>query len=86
MFPLHLRTSFLIATSGLSLALVGAVVLLRWLPKQSDSVTIVVLGDIARSPRMCNHTRSLLTKGWTVQLVAYVGEGVVHQRVSQEPA
>ena len=38
------------------------------------NVTVVVLGEIAQSPRMLNHVRSLLELGVQVDLVAYAGD------------
>jgi hypothetical protein len=38
------------------------------------SAAVVVLGDVARSPRMCYHVQSLAHEGWKVALVGYGGE------------
>lgn len=35
--------------------------------------TVLVLGDLGRSPRMLNHARSLASHGWTVTLVGFAG-------------
>jgi beta-1,4-mannosyltransferase len=35
--------------------------------------TVLVLGDLGRSPRMLNHARSLASHGWTVTLVGLAG-------------
>lgn len=40
----------------------------------AKSVTIVVLGDLGRSPRMMYHARSFSEAGWQVYLVGYAGE------------
>lgn len=39
-----------------------------------DSVQIVVLGDIGRSPRMQYHALSITKHGGKVRLVGYVGQ------------
>jgi beta-1,4-mannosyltransferase len=41
--------------------------------KNDDSVQIVVLGDIGRSPRMQYHALSIAKHGGKVRLVGYVG-------------
>jgi len=38
-----------------------------------ESVTIVVLGDFGRSPRMQYHAESFVQQGWTVRVIAYHG-------------
>lgn len=40
---------------------------------------VVVLGDIGRSPRMCNHAVSLATAGFDVTFVGYGGSNVSQQ-------
>ena len=40
---------------------------------------VVVLGDIGRSPRMCNHAVSLATVGFDVTIVGYGGSNVSQQ-------
>ncbi|CAG8848154.1 15594_t:CDS:1, partial [Racocetra persica] len=53
-----------------------------YLQKQADNVasaltknvTIVVLGDIGRSPRMQYHALSFAQNDWTVDLVGYDGK------------
>src|SRR5687768_3546993 len=35
--------------------------------------TVLVLGDLGRSPRMLNHASSLAAHGWHVDLVGYSG-------------
>ena len=40
----------------------------------SKNVTIVVLGDIGRSPRMQYHALSFAQNGWTVDFVGYDGK------------
>ena len=42
-------------------------------------VYVVVLGDIGRSPRMCNHAVSLATAGFDVTFVGYGGSNVSQQ-------
>lgn len=74
----HMPVGLLLQVLGTSLVAcalltAGAFVALRRQYQQPSSVNVVVLGDIARSPRTCNHARSLLEKGWTVQLLGYTG-------------
>jgi|SRR6266542_598567 len=40
----------------------------------SKNVTLVVLGDIGRSPRMQYHALSFAQNGWTVDFVGYDGK------------
>ena len=40
----------------------------------SKNVTLVVLGDIGRSPRMQYHALSFAQIGWTVDFVGYDGK------------
>jgi hypothetical protein len=39
----------------------------------SKNVTLVVLGDIGRSPRMQYHALSFAQNGWTVDFIGYDG-------------
>lgn len=39
----------------------------------SKNVTLVVLGDIGRSPRMRYHALSFAQNGWTVDFIGYDG-------------
>jgi len=48
------------------------VVVRRSSRKRSKTVAVVVLGDIARSPRMMNHSLCLANSGYEVFLVGYV--------------
>ena len=50
-------------------------------PKRAS---VIVLGDIGRSPRMCNHAVSLADEGWSVDLIGYA-ESTPSQRVLQHP-
>jgi hypothetical protein len=50
-------------------------------PKRAS---VIVLGDIGRSPRMCNHALSLANEGWSVDLIGYA-ESTPSQRVLQHP-
>ncbi|CAD6190290.1 unnamed protein product [Caenorhabditis auriculariae] len=45
---------------------------------------VVVLGDVGRSPRMCNHAISLAEKHYHVQLVGYT-DTTPHEHVSKNP-
>lgn len=40
------------------------------------SVVVLVLGDLGRSPRMCNHALSLADEGFNVTLTGYGGSNV----------
>jgi beta-1,4-mannosyltransferase len=53
----------------------------RSLPKRA---AVIVLGDIGRSPRMCNHALSLADEGWAVDLIGYA-ESTPSQRILQHP-
>lgn len=89
------------AASGVAAAALVAVValLLRIcrvrMQRDSRTVVVLVLGDIARSPRMCYHAASLLEHGFAVRLVGYVqtplpptlcGPQVRVQRLAQLPS
>mmetsp|Transcript_30262 Transcript_30262/g.59097 ORF Transcript_30262/g.59097 Transcript_30262/m.59097 type:complete len:510 (+) Transcript_30262:53-1582(+) len=56
---------------------IGAVSRSKARPKRAS---VVVLGDLGRSPRMCNHALSLADAGWQVSLVGYE-ESAPPQRV-----
>ena len=48
---------------------------IKWRAQQgSEVVTIVVLGDIGRSPRMQYHAMSLVKTGYQVDFVGFGGE------------
>jgi len=50
----------------------GALLLLRTHERpKTRTAAVVVLGDVARSPRMCFHVVSLLRRGWRVVLIGY---------------
>ncbi len=38
-----------------------------------DEAIVAVLGDLGRSPRMLNHARELMKKGFLVNLIGYDG-------------
>ncbi len=65
----------------ISLALLALLVLLNpirlWRkarkPPRHQSVAIVVLGDIGRSPRMMYHAESFAGLGWDTYLIGYRG-------------
>ena len=42
----------------------------------SKSAYVVVLGDLGRSPRMCNHALSLANEGFSVTLLGYAGSSL----------
>lgn len=44
-------------------------------------VSIIVLGDFGRSPRMQYHTVSLLKRNFTVDIVAYQGNKCINARL-----
>ena len=43
--------------------------------RKERSACVVVLGDIGRSPRMCNHALSLADHDFAVRLIGYPGAG-----------
>lgn len=43
-------------------------------PARRNTATIIVLGDIGRSPRMMYHAESFAKKGWDTSIVGYNGE------------
>jgi beta-1,4-mannosyltransferase len=43
-------------------------------PARKGSATVLVLGDVGRSPRMMYHAESLARKGWETAVVGYSGE------------
>lgn len=43
-------------------------------PWQHKTATVLVLGDIGRSPRMMYHAESLAKAGWDTYMVGYGGE------------
>jgi beta-1,4-mannosyltransferase len=47
---------------------------LRSRPIRPRSATVLVLGDIGRSPRMMYHSESLARNGWDTYFVGYGGE------------
>lgn len=59
---------------ALAAALVVLSTLLVWrlrAPAARRTAIVVVLGDVARSPRMCYHVRSLVAAGWSVGVAGY---------------
>lgn len=46
-------------------------------------VTVVVLGDIGRSPRMQYHTSSLITQGYDVEIIGYGGSKPIKEITSR---
>ncbi|VDN35344.1 unnamed protein product [Gongylonema pulchrum] len=48
------------------------------------NATLVVVGDIGRSPRMCYHAKSLADKNYHVQIVGYA-DSVMHPVIKQHP-
>ena len=50
----------------------------------SRHACVVVLGDIGRSPRMCNHAMSLAEEGYHVDLIGYGGSSVGQQLSKEE--
>lgn len=45
--------------------------------KNLKSITIVVLGDIGRSPRMLFHSKSISSSGFIINIVAYKGKEII---------
>lgn len=43
-------------------------------PARRNTATVLVLGDVGRSPRMMYHAESLAGKGWETGVVGYFGE------------
>ena len=71
----------------LSLVAIAALIVvcsLRSTRPRSKRAAVIVLGDIGRSPRMCNHALSLADEGWSVDLIGYA-ESTPSQRVLQHP-
>ena len=44
--------------------------------KQAIHVTVIVLGDLGRSPRMCYHALALADSGAEVDLIGYAGSAL----------
>ena len=63
-----------LSVAALLLVLAAALALAnqRKRAQAARTAAVVVVGDVARSPRMCNHVASLLQHGWQVQLVGYL--------------
>lgn len=51
---------------------------------RAKNATLVVLGDIGRSPRMCYHAKSLADKNYRVQIVGYF-DTQPHPQISEHP-
>lgn len=51
---------------------------------RGKNATLVVIGDIGRSPRMCYHAKSLADKNYRVQIVGYT-DSAIHQCIQQHP-
>ncbi|KAL4002847.1 Glycosyl transferases group 1 family protein [Acanthocheilonema viteae] len=51
---------------------------------RGKNATLVVIGDIGRSPRMCYHAKSLADKNYRVQIVGYT-DSEIHQFIQQHP-
>ncbi|VDK86226.1 unnamed protein product [Litomosoides sigmodontis] len=49
---------------------------------RGKNATLVVIGDIGRSPRMCYHAKSLADKNYRVQIVGYT-DSAIHQCIQQ---
>lgn len=45
------------------------------------NATIIVIGDIGHSPRMCNHAYSLACEGVNVRLVGYI-DSMPHENIT----
>ena len=51
--------------------------------RRPGRVCVVVLGDVARSPRMCYHAESLAARGHAVDIVGYVRQDAGKLSVSK---
>ena len=51
--------------------------------RRPGRVCVVVLGDVARSPRMCYHAQSLAARGHAVDLVGYVRQDAAQLAVAR---
>lgn len=47
---------------------------------RQNSIIVMVLGDLGRSPRIQNHALCLIKAGWTIDIIAYKGSEV-HQQI-----
>ena len=65
---------FLVLFRGLNVYLQGRS--MKTSVNDSGNVTLVVLGDIGRSPRMQYHALSFSRNGYTVDFVGYDGKGL----------
>ena len=57
--------------STLFLGIVILLACMRMRPVQPRTALVVVVGDVARSPRMCYHIASLVRHGWSVYVAGY---------------
>ncbi|VDN02821.1 unnamed protein product [Thelazia callipaeda] len=51
---------------------------------RGKNATLVVVGDIGRSPRMCYHAKSLADKNYRVQIIGYANSAL-HESIQQHP-
>lgn len=58
---------------GIGLSTIACMFLRRTGHRKHDSITIVVLGDLGRSPRMMRHATSFADRDWLVNVLAYSG-------------
>jgi beta-1,4-mannosyltransferase len=49
-------------------------------PEELTAATIIVIGDIGQSPRICNHAYSFASHGIYVNLIGYLNS-MPHQRI-----
>ncbi|EGT35676.1 hypothetical protein CAEBREN_19113 [Caenorhabditis brenneri] len=49
-----------------------------------SEAAVVVLGDVGRSPRMCNHAKSLADEGFDVKIIGFL-ESIPHENVINHP-
>ena len=63
-----------------AIAVVGIILLVSKLRRPNIStqrcVHVVVLGDLGRSPRMCNHAIEFEKHRFNVQLIGYTGKAI----------
>ena len=63
----------------LALSLILVLTLRNGSQSGSGIITILVLGDIGRSPRMRNHSTSFASRDYQVQHVGYKGESQMRE-------
>lgn len=78
--------SYLSLVAAFSIVSVVILLALKWRSKTGMGVvSVVVLGDIGRSPRMQYHTLALAHFDFEVDLVGFAGEQAVHAQRHVQP-